>query len=125
MIFGGRHASLTAYETMAGSVMGPDEFTSVLNQYALGQYALLVIALVFVGGGLLLRVRLRKIALRLDDLGQQVNRLNVIEQRRFLLCLTSGSTGANEIPGTEPSIPSIVPDNRSSETNSGLNRKSH
>jgi hypothetical protein len=103
--------------------MGPDEFTSVLNQYALGQYALLVIALVFVGGGLLLQVRLRKIALRLDDLGQQVNRLNVLEHRRFLLNLTSGPTGDNE--RTERSIPSIVPDNRSSETNSGLTRKSH
>jgi hypothetical protein len=110
---------------MAGGVMGPDGFTSVLNHYALGQYALLVIALALVGGGLLLRVRLRKIALRLDDLGQQVNRLNVIEHRRFLLNLTSGSTGDNEIPRTERSIPSIVPDNRSSEANSGLTRNSH
>jgi hypothetical protein len=110
---------------MAGSVMGPDEFTSVLNHYALGQYALLVMALALVGGGLLLRVRLRKIALRLDDLGQQVNRLNVIEHRRFILNLTSGPTGDNEIPRTERSIPSIVPDNRSPEANSGVTRKSH
>jgi hypothetical protein len=103
--------------------MSPDEFTSILNQYALDQYVLFAIGLlVVVVVGLLLRKRLRKIETRLDDLRREMNRLNVIEERRFFRALPTASNREAKIASAEPSNPSIVPelaDNPSVETHSG------
>src|SRR5262245_23680128 len=60
--------------------------------------------------GLFLWRKLRKIEVRLDHLRGEVNRLNLIEARRFLVALSSGANPGAEIERAEPSNSSIVPD---------------
>jgi hypothetical protein len=105
--------------------MSPDELLSIFNQYALDPYVLFATALlVVVAMGLLLWKRMHKIEVRFDHLRREVNRLKVVEERRLLLALPSGSNGEAKIKRAEPSNPSIAPeitDNRSAETRSGSN----
>jgi hypothetical protein len=102
---------ILANRTVAGRAMSTDEFLSTLNQYAFDQFVLFAIGmLVIVGLGLFLWKKLRKIEVRLDDLRREVNRLNLMEERHFLLGLDSGSDGEAKIKRAQPSNLSIVPE---------------
>jgi hypothetical protein len=69
--------------------MSSDAFVSLLN-HELDQYVFLAIGfLVVVGVGLLVRRKFRTIEVRLDEFGQEINRLKAMEERRFLVALPS------------------------------------
>jgi hypothetical protein len=88
--------------------MSPHEFILTLNQYALDHYTLLAIGLP-VAVGLLLWRKLRKIEGRLGDLRREMDQLNLAEERRLLISLSSASNGEAKSERAE-SNPSIVPE---------------
>ena len=91
--------------------MSLQEFMPVLDQYALDQYGLFAVGMIVVLGAVLfLWRRLRRVEVRLDDLRREVNQLNLVEERRFLLALSPRSNGDAKIEGVASSNPSIVPE---------------
>jgi hypothetical protein len=107
----------------------------VLLDQLLDQYALFAIGMLVVfAAGLFLWKKLRKIEVQLDNLWEQVNHLNVIEQRRFLVGLNSskarkgtraahraragppGATGDAKFEIAESTNSSIVPEIADSES---------
>jgi hypothetical protein len=63
--------------------MSPDTLVILRDQYALFAIGMLVVF----AAGLFLWKKLRKIEVELDNLREEVNHLNLIEQRRFLVGL--------------------------------------
>jgi hypothetical protein len=70
---------------MFNRAMSPDTFVVLRDQYALFAFGMLVVF----AAGLFLWKRLRKIEVQLENLREEVNHLNAIEQRRFLVGLNS------------------------------------
>lgn len=83
-------------------------FLPTLQLYGLDESTLLVIGLLgCLAAILLLWRRLRGVEFRLEQLSREVNALNLIEERRYLLSLNSPQA---KIDGTQPSNTSIVPE---------------
>ena len=103
--------------------MSPQEFMPVLDQYALDQYGLFAIGMIVaLGAVLFLWRKFRRVEVRLDDLRREVDQLNLIEERRFLLALTPRSNREPKIEEPESSDPSIVPEiaDNSAERGDGI-----
>jgi hypothetical protein len=80
-------------------------FAPLLERYALPS----IVMMLSFAGGLFLYRRLSKIHAELNNLQADVNRLNTIEARRFLLTLNSGAAGATRIVEAEGPTSSIIP----------------
>jgi hypothetical protein len=115
---------------MIDRALSPDALVVLRDQYVLFAIGMLVVF----AAGLFLWKKLRKIEVQLDNLWEQVNHLNVIEQRRFLVGLNSskarkgtraahraragppGATGDAKFEIAESSNSSIVPEIADSES---------
>jgi hypothetical protein len=107
---------------MIDRALSPDALVVLRDQYGLFAIGMLVVF----AAGLFLWKKLRKIEVQLDDLREEVNRLNLIEERRFLVGLNSPKarqgTRAAHRPGdakferAESSNSSIVPEIDDSES---------
>jgi hypothetical protein len=75
----------------------------------LERYELAIVMILTFSGGLFLYRRIRKVHAELNNLQADVNRLNTIEARRFLLTLNSGAAGATKIVEAEGPTSSIIP----------------
>jgi hypothetical protein len=104
---------------MIDRTMSPDTLVVLRDQYALLAIGMLVVF----AAGLFLWKKLRKIEVELDNLREEVNHLNLIEKRRFLVGLnsskahpapahsgSSGATGDAKFERAESSNSSIVPE---------------
>jgi hypothetical protein len=77
---------------MIDRAMSPDTLVVLRDQYALFAIGMLVVF----AAGLFLWKKLRKIEVELGNLREEVNHLNLIEQRRFLVGLNSSK--AHSVP---------------------------
>jgi hypothetical protein len=93
---------------MIDRALSPDALVVLRDQYVLFAIGMLVVF----AAGLFLWKKLRKIEVQLDNLWEQVNHLNVIEQRRFLVGLSPKArkrTRAAHRARAGPSSPAAPP----------------
>jgi hypothetical protein len=94
---------------MIDRALSPDALTVLLDQYALFAIGMLVVF----AAGLFLWKKLRKIEVQLDNLQEEVSRLNLIEARRFLVGLNSSEarqgTRAAQRARAGPPLPAAPP----------------
>jgi hypothetical protein len=94
---------------MIDRAMSPDTLVVLRDQYALFAIGMLVVF----AAGLFLWKKLRKIEVQLDNLREEVNHLNLIEARRFLVGLNSSKarqgTRAGQRARAGPSSPAAPP----------------
>jgi hypothetical protein len=102
---------------MIDRALSPDALIVLLEQYALFAIGMLVVF----AAGLFLWKKLRKIEIQLDNLQEEVNRLNLIEARRFLVDLNSSKArqGTRATQRARAGLPAAPPATRAHPHSSG------